>query len=231
MKKYASILILLLTLPTISFAESFPSFPMAFYGSVTINNNKAPEGTLVRAYYGDTIAGESTVDDSGSYGYISSIAKKLLVAEGSGIITFTFQSSSHLSNTESGGRTPITHPIFQEGSVINKDLDFSYSTGGGSSGGGGGSSSSNNLLQEEVVVNPIVAPTPIVKELDTTCLPGFIFNPMTGKKCISETKPTDCRAGFLFSPTTGKSCSTTDLGQSQTPQISITPYSLIKTPP
>ncbi len=140
---------------------------MAFYGSVTINGDKAPSGTIIKAYYGNTLAGQSVVDNSGFYGYTDSTLKKLLVGEGSGNITFSFQSSSILSNKESFGKTPISYSGFEEGLVVNKNLDFSYSTprSGGGGGGGGGGSSSPKTINATIPIPPEIAPnttTPVI---------------------------------------------------------------------
>ena len=136
----------LLVFPLISSASTIPKFPMAFYGTVTINNVTAHAGTIVRAYYGNTIAGQSVVDDSGAYGYISSVAKKLLVSDGIGPITFTFQTSSVLSGQESLGSTTVSYSGFEEGVSKLDNFNFTYTvpivtppaTGGSSGGGGGG---------------------------------------------------------------------------------------------
>lgn len=167
MKKYILLLIITAFMaPTVSFASSIPSFPMAFYGNVTINNKKAPEGTIIRAYYGDTLTGSSTVDSSGAYGYTDSTLKKLLVGEGLGNITFSFQSSSILSNKESFGKTSISYPGFTEGLVVNKNLDFSYSTSSGGGGGGGGGSSSKTSNTVIPTPSQVVSATTIVNTND-----------------------------------------------------------------
>ena len=144
------LLITLFALPFISSASTIPKFPMAFYGTATINNVTAPAGTVVRAYYGNTLVGQSTTDESGTYGYASSTAKKLLVSEGVGPITFTFQTSSVLSGQESLGSTAISYSGFEEGISKLDNLNFTYtvpvvnppviggSSGGGSRGSGGG---------------------------------------------------------------------------------------------
>lgn len=116
----------LLVLPFISSASTIPKFPMAFYGTATINNVTAPAGTVVRAYYGNTLVGQSTTDESGTYGYASSTEKKLLVSEGVGPITFTFQTSSVLSGQESLGSIAVSYSGFEEGVSKLDNLNFTY---------------------------------------------------------------------------------------------------------
>ncbi|MEI7688833.1 MAG: peptidoglycan-binding domain-containing protein [Candidatus Nomurabacteria bacterium] len=193
MKKYLFIFIALIIFPSISSASSIPKFPMAFYGNVTINGTKAPEGTIISAYYGTTLAGQSTVDSSGAYGSIASTANKLLVSEGSGAITFTFKSSSILSGAESKGTTLMSYSSFTEGSTITKDLAFTYYVapvgGGGGGGGGGGSSPSPIIIAKPVtVVNPII---PIIAPVVDSSIPGCGdrttgFSYINGQSCIKN---------------------------------------------
>ena len=131
-------------------AETFPSFPMAFWGSVTVDGNSAPVGTVVRAYYGTTLAGQIVVQEAGIYGYTEATKQKLLVAEGVGQITFKFQQNSLNGGAETDGTTLQTYAAFESGITKNFNLAFILSappassppptqtTSGGSGGGGGG---------------------------------------------------------------------------------------------
>ena len=144
--------LVILLIPMISMAEdSFPAFPMAFWGNVNINDASASVGTIVKAYYGSTFAGQVEVHENGIYGYTKSTKQKLLVSEGAGQITFKFQTSAFNNGAETGGTVVVTHPSFVSGETINKDLAFIFSVpaaspppssggggGGGGSGGGGG---------------------------------------------------------------------------------------------
>ena len=144
MKNYLPTLLIatILFFPTASFA--FPAFPMAFWGDATLDGNPAPVNTVIKAYYGDTLAGQVVVQEEGIYGYSESIKQKLIVGEGEGAITFKL-----------GEATPLTHPSFVSGEVLEKDLAFSNpipiptptptpSNSGGGGGGGGSSSSSGS---------------------------------------------------------------------------------------
>jgi hypothetical protein len=163
---------------------------MAFYGSVTLNGATAPAGTMVRAYYGTTLAGQSTVDSTGAYGDSSSTGAKLLVDEGTGIITFTFQSPSILSGQESSGTTAVSYAGFQEGLSVNQDLAFTYtvptSGGGGGGGGGGGSSYTTPTVTTTPAVIPTITPKIILGCDNRTT--GFSIT--TGMSCIGNTATT-----------------------------------------
>ena len=156
---------------------------MAFYGNVTINGTKAPDGTVVKVYYGSTLAGQSTVDSSGAYGYVSSTAKKLLVSEGTGVITFKFQSASILSGLENVGTTAISYAGFEENLTVNKDLAFTY-TVVSSGGGGGGGNSSPSPVTTPVVIKPIV---PITSSIFGCENRTSGFSTINGQSCLKNT--------------------------------------------
>ena len=143
MKKLA--IIALFTIPFLSHA-ALPAFPMAFWGNATINGEDVPTGTVIRAYYGDTYAGQVVVNEAGVYGYNNPTKQKLLVSEGDGEITFKFQRSGE---DETAGNSAITYPAFASGETENKPLDFTLPTpapSGGSGGGGGGGITQPNVI-------------------------------------------------------------------------------------
>ena len=111
-------------LPLLASAQAVPEFPMAFWGTVTINGTPAPVGTIVRAYYGATLAGSVTVQDSGIYGYTNPTQQKLVIGEGVGQVTFTVESSSMTGGVETGGATPITYTGFVTASTTQDNLAF-----------------------------------------------------------------------------------------------------------
>lgn len=157
MKKF--IPIILFVLPLFVSAD-LPAFPMAFYGTATLNGMNAPEGTVIKAYYGNTLAGEVSVDANGSYGYLASTAQKLLVGEGNGVIIFKFQSSSILNGAESSGNQSVTYSAFESGAIKNLNMAFAYelpvassvSSGGRSRGGGGGGAT----ITSQIPIGPAV---------------------------------------------------------------------------
>lgn len=145
---FVAVMALSMLLASNSYAQSFPAFPMSFWGGVTINGSPAPAGTTVRAYYGTQLAGEVVLQETSIYGYNSPIKQKLVIASGSGAITFKTQAAGFNGGSETEGTTPVSHSTFQEGQTIEKDLTFtipiptpppSPNGGGGGGGGGGGS--------------------------------------------------------------------------------------------
>jgi len=121
-------------------AESFPDFPMAFYGQANLNGNSMTSGYAIRAYYGSELGGEVKVKDNGVYGYTDLNKQRLVVKKGSGIITFKFVD---LSGVEKEGSASVSYPSFVSGGTIEKNLFFTTtvitsSSGGGGGGGGGG---------------------------------------------------------------------------------------------
>lgn len=154
------ILIALFLFPTLALAE-MPAFPMAFYGTVMINEVSAPQGTIIRAYYGDVnsnnLAGEVTVKETGIYGYALSTGQKLLVKEGTGKIIFTFQSVSILNNQETKGISEVSYTGFESESTKEFNMAFKYDVpvppvppppppSGGGGGGGGGRGGANRTI-------------------------------------------------------------------------------------
>jgi peptidoglycan hydrolase-like protein with peptidoglycan-binding domain len=99
-----------------------PSYPMAFWGSLTIDGVVAPVGTVVTVYdASSTLLGEVTVSESGVYGYDSPVKQKLLVAESVGSITFKTKVNG---GTETSGCSAITYSGFVSGLTEEKNLAF-----------------------------------------------------------------------------------------------------------
>ena len=60
----------ILLFPAVSLAQdSFPSFPMAFWGTATINGQPLSSGTKIKAFCSSDLIGEVTMLESGIYGY------------------------------------------------------------------------------------------------------------------------------------------------------------------
>jgi hypothetical protein len=140
---------LIVLFPALAFAN-VPAFPMAFWGTINLDGNSAPKGTIVRAYYGSDLAGTVTVQEDGIYGYTQSTKQKLVIKEGVGVITFSVESLHFNAGEETVGDLPITHASFVSSDTLQKELTFTSKTittgggGGSSSSSGGGSSSRNN---------------------------------------------------------------------------------------
>jgi hypothetical protein len=140
----ALIIITFLASPIFVGAQPLPDFPMVFHGNAKINGSAVPAGATIRAYYGNLEAGKVVTSEAGVYGYSDPTKQQLLVVSGTGTIRFTLQSATINGGAETEGTTPQTHPAFDSGSSIHKNLDFTIATppppsnGGGSGGGGGG---------------------------------------------------------------------------------------------
>jgi hypothetical protein len=118
-------LLSLLLVPLSAFA-AVPAFPMAFYGGATINGTVAPVGTIIKSYYGTTLAGQVTITETGTYGYNNPTKQQLLVSEGTGTIKFTVITPSINSAVETEGDAPQTHSAFASGESMSKTLAFTW---------------------------------------------------------------------------------------------------------
>jgi hypothetical protein len=156
-----------LSLPLMANTQSVPNFPMSFWGTAKVDGSPAPSGSVIRAYYGTTLAGQVVLSESGVYGYTEPTKQKLVVGQGSGEITFTIQSPSINSGRETGGASPQTYSGFTSGLSVQLNLQFttpvlaqsSTGDGGGGSGSGSGggatlaSGSSNEASSKAADVN------------------------------------------------------------------------------
>lgn len=145
----------LLLFPPFALAnESFPSFPMAFYGTAKLNGENLPAGTKMQAFNQENVLmGEVTTIESGIYGYDSPTKIKLVVSEyQSGGLTFKYVPSG--SQTSLSGDNPIIYNDgFVSGKTVLLDLNFTKvistpasappPSGGG--GGGGGDTSAPTI--------------------------------------------------------------------------------------
>ena len=137
--------------------ESFPSFPMAFWGNAEIDNELLSTGTMIKAYCDSNMIGEVIMMENGIYGYAEATKSKLLISSCNGDILFKY-----LLLGEEQEQTGIDEIRYTEGFVsgttVNKDLNFITLTdddnddddddaddtpdppnNGGGGGGGGGS--------------------------------------------------------------------------------------------
>ena len=155
-KLYIIFILLLFIIPVCSKAESFPDFPMSFWGKVYINNSLVSQGSKLRAYYGNTLGGEVIVCKNGVYGYTESSKQKLIIKSGEGNIIFKLESSAVNNGVEFSGDTQIIYEKFESGESINKDMYFTFSPVVTSSGGGGGGSSSNYVSTTTTTTKAVV---------------------------------------------------------------------------
>lgn len=122
--KVFAILTLIVLLPFIASAQSFPSYPMSFYGNVRVNDNLAPVGSIIKAYYGSDISGEFRITTDGKYGSTNMYYKQFLVREGAGNISFGITSSGFNGGKEIKARE--VYDKFETGKQIKKTLIFEY---------------------------------------------------------------------------------------------------------
>ncbi|MFH1129230.1 MAG: dockerin type I domain-containing protein [Patescibacteria group bacterium] len=109
--------------PGISMAVSFPDFPMAFWGTATIDGQALSSGTKIKAFCGSDLIGEVTMLENGIYGYADSTKIKLLSGNCSGDILFKYLLSGATNPLTGGSEIKYTDG-FEEGKTVNKNLEF-----------------------------------------------------------------------------------------------------------
>lgn len=169
MYKKIILTIIIIFVPVSVFA-GIPSFPMAFWGIVTIDGVEAPAGSTVRVYAGANEVGKVLVQEGGVYGYTEPTKQKLVVIESENLLTFTIETPTY---SETAGISDVTYIKFISGDTVQKNLSFSIIENSNSSSGGGGGGSSRNRsstpVNEEVlpVAEEPTTPTPIVLGVST----------------------------------------------------------------
>ncbi len=117
--------------------DSIPLLPDEFRGSVTINGNPAPVGTVLTALINEEVRGTVTTTETGIYGGLELDDRRLMVIGYDGEVgaTITFTVNGHTA-TETSTFTP--------GETQRLDLSVTYTppSPGGSGGGGGGNAGS-----------------------------------------------------------------------------------------
>lgn len=122
--KFIKLLIFLLILPFFGFAyDSFPDFPMAFWGSTTLNGEPLIAGTDIKAFCNSQLIGEITIAEDGIYGYIGTTQNKLLLSSCDKNILFKYSPAGIQENLTGGFNVEYTEE-FISGTTINKDLNF-----------------------------------------------------------------------------------------------------------
>lgn len=109
--------------PGISMAVSFPDFPMAFWGTATIDGQALLSGTKIKAFCGSDLVGEITMLENGIYGYADSTKIKLLLGNCSEDILFKYLLSGATNPLTSGSEIKYTDG-FEKGKTVNKNLEF-----------------------------------------------------------------------------------------------------------
>lgn len=157
MKKSLLVFLFLFFPVVVSASTSFPTFPMIFYGDVTLNNQLLSVSSTVRAYCDNTMVGEVVLSEAGVYGDEDLMGKKLLVDQYSGCSKLVFKYAEAGSVSFGVGIDEQSYTgSFQAGITVKKDLNFKTQTTSGGGGGGGGAAapvSSVNAIDVPLVIN------------------------------------------------------------------------------
>jgi len=103
--------------------ETFPFFPIAFWGNATVDDEPLPTGTIIKAYCGNSLIGEITMVENGIYGYTEAAKNKLLVSNCDSDILFKYLPQGRSKDLTGGVEVKYTEG-FVSGTTINKDLNF-----------------------------------------------------------------------------------------------------------
>lgn len=148
--------------------DSVPLLPDEFRGSVTINGNPAPVGTVLTALINDEVRGTVTTTEAGTYGGLELDDRRLIVTGYDGEVgtTITFTVAGH---------TAAETATFATGETQILDLSATYTTPspGGSSGSGGGGGGS---FYQAPAVTPDSVPGEAVL---TTSATGILLGSVT----------------------------------------------------
>ncbi|MBP2144929.1 hypothetical protein J2129_000383 [Methanofollis sp. W23] len=152
-------------------ANETPIVPQEFSGTVTINGNPAPAGTVIEASIAGTLYGTLTTDTKGVYGGVEKNDDRLVVKGGGDVIgrTITF--------TLNGNKAAQT-AVFKPGKLGN--LALSAKTGSTSGGGGGGGGGGSEPAPVKTVAPSVESPaSPIVGSTNlTTSDEGIVDEPV-----------------------------------------------------
>lgn len=122
-KKLLYCFLLIVLFPGAAAAVSFPDFPMAFWGTATIDGQVLLSGTKIKAFCGSDLIGEVTMLENEIYGYADSTKIKLLLGNCSGDILFKYLLSGTTNPLTGGSEIKYTNG-FEEGKTVNKNLEF-----------------------------------------------------------------------------------------------------------
>ena len=111
-----------LVFPITALAQEFPSFPMAFWGNVTLNSSPLVSGSSVAVYCGDSLVGQVMLLEDGVYGYEDAIKQKLLVSNCAGKMIFKYILRG--TDVPLVGSEELSYSGFVEGAVVQKDMSF-----------------------------------------------------------------------------------------------------------
>jgi len=151
--------LLILVSLSISGVSASPQLPCEFYGTVTINGDPAPVGTVIAAYVNSVKQGTISVKESGKYGDVGTFDERLIVLAG--------------ENDFSGGAPVITFKIGDKTADQTSpyspgmSTELALSTGGGALAATSTTSSSSGPVQMMSADSVVSVPSsiPVVPEL------------------------------------------------------------------
>jgi hypothetical protein len=133
--KVVLLCVLVLFMIPIASAEGVPTIPDRFYGTVTVNGETAPDGTIVSAWVDDVeVIRQATID--GKYGYVPPTSEEFQVSGEDGIeITFKiYDVVAETAILNIGDNSQLD--LSATGVTIPSDGSSSGSSSSGSSSGG-----------------------------------------------------------------------------------------------
>lgn len=137
------LIVALFALPKLANADTFPNFPMSFYGSATLNGQALPVGSKILAFANGVLQGESVLTEPGIYGYTDPTKNKLVVGDYSGNLAFFYKSG--ITEPDAGCKIQEYVGGFKSGNALEYDLAFQSAGCGISFGGGGGQSGGGSV--------------------------------------------------------------------------------------
>ncbi len=110
-KIFLFLITLFLLTPIFAFADnSFPDFPMSFYGTATLDGTPLPVGSKIQAYEGSTLRGEVILSEAGIYGYDDPTRAKLVVGNFTENLIFKYVLVNSTTTGGGGGAIIIFPP-------------------------------------------------------------------------------------------------------------------------
>lgn len=168
MKKILFIIIFLLLPLSVGAIDSFPTFPMVFYGNATLDGQPLSVSSSVGVYCNESLIGQVALKEAGVYGYDDLMGQKLIVNENTcSKLVFKYTDSRSL-DFKIGTTEQSYNGVFQSGITVKKDLSFKTQSTepppSGNTGGGGGGGSGNFIPPVPPLTTTTTTTSPALKE-------------------------------------------------------------------
>jgi hypothetical protein len=171
-------------------SAEFPTPPNQFYGTVTIDGEPAPAGTIITAYIDDEPRGSIEIGTAGEYGadvnYLSVTGNESDIGK---TITFTVSGSDE-TGTDVWGRFEVPRRLDIPHVGSTSDDTQGSSSGGTSSSGGGGTGLPGAL--------PTVTPDGATSAPDEGVTPDSPEATITPTKAQTSTTTDESQSGGLL---------------------------------